>query len=406
MLHSLESPTEPASAASIESPPVAVAPHCFQDIRNAGILVADDDPRIVVMIKAYLQMDGFRRLHAADSASEVLPLALRFRPDLIMLDVRMPERSGLETLQGIRAHPQLAATPVVILVGELTSEAKLEVLRCGATDLLSKPLHQTELLARTRNILAAKVYQDRLNEHSQQLAVAVRERTSELEVARRELIECLARAAEFRDDDTGHHIIRVGRYARVIGEELGMTQEALDVLEPAAQLHDVGKIGIPDGVLLKPGELTPEEYAVVQKHCGFGKKIIDGKIFRGFFTGDSEAVRVHAELGAKIMDIGQSPFLNVAKRVALTHHEWWDGSGYPVGLAGEDIPIEGRIVAVADVFDALSSRRPHKPAFPLDKCFRLLREGRGAQFDPAVIDAFFNRRDDIVRIQIDCADVD
>lgn len=403
MLDFLELPSTLADVAPIENPLAAAAPHCFQDIRDAGVLIADDDPRIVVMIRAYLQMDGFRRFRVADSASEVLPLAMEFRPDLIMLEVRMPERSGLETLQCIRAHPQLAATPVVILVGNLTSETKLEVLRCGATDLLSKPLHDAELLARTRNVLAAKIYQDRLNQHSKRLESAVRERVSELEAARRELIQCLARAAEFRDDDTGHHILRVGRYARVIGEELGLTQAALDVLEPAAQLHDVGKIGVPDSVLLKPGKLTPEEYTIIQKHCGFGKKIIEGSVFRNLPARDWKADRVHTEAG--IIDIGQSPLLSVAKRVALTHHEYWDGSGYPVGLAGEDIPIEGRIVAVADVFDALSSKRPYKPAFPLDMCFQMMEEGRGTQFDPVVIDAFFKRRGDIIRIQIDYADV-
>lgn len=406
MLHSLESPSATADVGPQEKLPVTAAPHRFQEIRHAGILVSDEDPRVVVMIKAYLRMDGFRRLYSTGSAAEVLPLAVEVRPDLIMFDVRMPERIGVETLQGIRAHPDLAATPILILVGNYTSEAKLEVLRFGATDLLSKPLHDAELLARTRNVLAAKIYQDRLNEHSKQLEAAVRARTSELEIARRQLIQCLARAAEYRDDDTGYHIMRVGRYARVIGEELGLTPEALDLLEPAAQLHDIGKIGIPDDVLLKPGKLTPEEYALIQKHCGFGKKIIDGRAFRDLPVRDLDAIREHTEMGAKIMDIGESSFLDTAKRVALTHHECWDGSGYPVGLAGEDIPIEGRIVAVADVFDALSSRRPYKPPFPLEKCFRTLHEGRGTQFDPEVIDAFFRRRDDIIRIQIDFADVD
>ncbi len=332
-------------------------------------------------------------------------MAVEVHPDLIMLDVRLSERIGVETLQGIRAHPGLAATPVVALVGDYTSESKLELLRCGATDLLSKPLHEAELIARTRNVLAAKISQDRLSEHFQQLEDAVRTRNSELHAARRELVLCLARAAEVRDDDTGHHILRVGRYARVIGEELGMEPEQLDLLESAAQLHDIGKIGIPDNVLLKPGKLTPEEYAIIQKHCGFGKKIIDGSVVRELYR-DATTARAHAELGATIMSVSESPFLSVAKRVALTHHECWDGSGYPVGLAGEDIPIEGRIVAVADVFDALSVKRPYKPAYPLEKCFEILREGRGTQFDPTVIDAFFKRRDDVVQIQIDFADVD
>jgi putative two-component system response regulator len=229
----------------------------------------------------------------------------------------------------------------------------------------------------------------------------VRQRTAELEESRLELIHCLARAAEYRDDDTGRHILRVGRYARIIGKQMGMEPRQLEVLELAAQLHDVGKIGVPDAILLKPGKLTPEEYEVMQKHCGFGRKIVDCMPTR-----DADVLRKHAEMGAKLMSVGRSPILDMAKRVALTHHERWDGTGYPLGLEGEAIPIEGRITAVADVFDALGSRRVYKPAFPLAKCLAIIVERRGTHFDPAVVDAFLACRDEIVQVQIDLADTD
>ncbi|MEX0704485.1 MAG: HD domain-containing phosphohydrolase [Planctomycetales bacterium] len=367
---------------------------------QSRILIVDDESLNIDVVRGYLEMAGYRNIRTTDHSLDALPLVRSFRPDLVLLDIHMPGLSGLEILRAIRTDPELSTLPVVILTASSTSRNKLEVLEGGATDLLAKPVHKSELLARLRNVLAVKAYQDRLCRYSEELEEAVRERTADLEESRLELIRCLARAAEFRDDDTGHHIVRVGRYARIIGTELGLPAARLDVLEPAAQLHDVGKIGIPDAILLKPGRLTPEEFELMQKHCGFGKKIVDPLPSR-----EAEQVRGHAELGARIMD-GRSPILELARQIALTHHERWDGGGYPLGLAGEDIPLEGRITAVADVFDALSSKRCYKPAFPFEKCFRILEEGRGTQFDPAVLDAFLARREDVVRIQIDLADTE
>jgi putative two-component system response regulator len=190
----------------------------------------------------------------------------------------------------------------------------------------------------------------------------------------------LARAAEYRDDDTGHHVIRVGKYARLVAKQLGMDAESLDIIEQAAQLHDVGKIGIPDDVLRKPGKLSESEFEVIQKHCGFGKRIL-----QRMSPGEEQAMRRHADFGAEILKTSPSPILDMATRIALTHHEWWDGSGYPLGLKGDNIPLEGRITAVADVFDALSTKRCYKDAFPIEKCFAIMEEGRGRQFDPRIL---------------------
>ncbi len=313
----------------------------------------------------------------------------------------MPQMSGMEILKAIRAEPGIAMTPVVILTASSGDQTKLDALQSGANDLLSKPVHGGELAARIRNVLSVKAYQDALRRHSESLEDAVRRRTAELVASRLDVIQCLARAAEFRDDDTGADVRRVGRYAGILGQQMGLPSAVLEILEPAAQLHDVGKIGVPDAILLKPGKLAPEEFRLMQKHCGWGKRIVECVP-----DDDAKLIRRHAEFGAKILDTGRSPILEMAKRIALTHHERWDGSGYPLGLSGEDIPLEGRITAVADVFDALSSRRRYKPAFPLTKCFEILEEGRSTHFDPAVLDAFFACRDQIVEVQIALADTE
>ena len=372
-----------------------------RDIKHSSILIVDDESLNIEVVRRYLEIGGYRNLISTDHAGQALPLIGLNRPDVVLLDIHMPEINGLDILAALRSDESLCRTPVIILTGSSDPETKLIALQAGATDLLQKPVHSEELLARLGNVLKMKAYQDRLYRHSEELEEAVRRRTAELEASRLDVIHCLARAAEFRDDDTGQHVMRVGRYARVIAEQLGFSQQQLDVLEPAAQLHDVGKIGIADSILLKPGKLTPEEYETMQRHCGFGKKITQP-------VSDHEAqlLRKHTDIGGRIMKAGSSPILEMARRIALTHHERWDGSGYPLGLAGEDIPLEGRITAVADVFDALSSKRPYKPAFPLQKCLAILEEGRGMQFDPEVLDAFFARRDDIIQIQIDSADTD
>lgn len=372
-----------------------------RDIKESCILIVDDEQLNIEVVRRYLEIGGYHNLISTDHAGQALPLMGLHRPDVVLLDIHMPEINGLDILKAIRSDDTLCRTPVVILTGSSAPETKLIALKAGATDLLQKPVHSEELLARLGNVLQVKAYQDHLHRHSEDLEEAVRCRTAELEASRLDVIHCLARAAEFRDDDTGQHIVRVGKYARVIGHQLGFSGRDLDILEPAAQLHDVGKIGISDTILLKPGKLTPEEFEIMQKHCGYGRKI-----FQQVPDSDAVMLRKHTDMGARIMDASSSPVLEMARRIALTHHERWDGNGYPLGLAGEDIPLEGRITAVADVFDALSSKRPYKPAFPLQKCFAIMEEGRGTQFDPRILDAFFLRRDDIIQIQIDSADTD
>jgi len=377
----------------------ALRPLAEREISQSCILIVDDEALNIEVARRHLEFAGYTNLISTDHAGQALPLIGLHRPDVVLLDIHMPEINGLEILAALRSDKELCRTPVIILTGSSDPQTKLIALQTGATDLLQKPVHNGELLARLGNVLRLKAYQDHLHRHSEELEEAVRRRTAELEASRLDVIHCLARAAEFRDDDTGQHIIRVGRYARIIAEELGFSVKDLDIIEPAAQLHDVGKIGVADAVLLKPGKLTPEEFEMMQKHCGFGKKIV-----QQVSDHDAIALRHHSEIGSRILDAGFSPILEMARRIALTHHERWDGNGYPLGLAGHDIPIEGRITAVADVFDALSSKRPYKPPFPLEKCFAILEEGRGSQFDPVILDAFFTRRADIIQVQINSAD--
>jgi putative two-component system response regulator len=398
---SLEQIASTESERLVQAPAISAGLTDASEIKHAQILLVDDDPLSLAVMQGYLEMGGYDQTSTMDDATKVLARLRSETPDAVLLDVQMPLVSGLDILSAVRAEDRFASMPVIMVTAHSDSETKLRAFELGATDLLDKPVHEGELLARLRNVLRLKMYHDRLLDHSERLEDEVRRRTAELEVSRVEVIQCLARAAEVRDDDTGQHVLRVGRYARLIGDELGLSTEILDMLELAAQLHDVGKIGIPDEILLKPDKLSPEEFEIIQKHCGFGKRIVEPMI-----GSEATVLRNHAELGVKIMSVGRSPILEFAKRIALTHHERWDGSGYPLGLAGEDIPIEGRITAVADVFDALSNKRPYKPAYPIEKCMDIMRGESGTHFDPRVLNAFFARRAEVVEVQISFAKLD
>lgn len=374
------------------APPVGMTG--ADDVTSMKVMIVDDVLTNIKVVKAFLAEEGFQRFISVTDATEAVAVIYREDPDILLLDLMMPEVSGIEILDTLRSDERYARLPILILTSTTSRELKSEALRLGATDFLAKPVDSDDLVPRVRNALLAKCYQEDLERK-------VRERTMDLERSRQEIIHCLARAAEYRDNETGRHVIRVGKYARIIGCELGIVGEELSLLEQAATLHDVGKIGIPDSILLKPGKLTPEEFEIMQKHCGYGKKI-----FETLSPDECTRLLNHTTLGAAILAGCDSPVVQLARTIALTHHEKWDGSGYPLGLNGEKIPIEGRITAVADVFDALSSKRPYKSAFPLEKCFSILEEGREKHFDPTVLDAFFQHQDEIVSVQIEFADVD
>lgn len=368
---------------------------------RARIMIVDDEPLNIRVARKYLELAGYDDFITTSEPQEALKLAEREIPDLVLLDIMMPQISGLDVLRAMRASPVLEFTPIVILTASDSLETKRTAYQLGATDFLTKPIEAIDLTVRVRNALVVKAHHDQLRDYTRTLSEQVQERTAELALTRLEVIYCLARAAEFRDNETGQHVVRVGRYAGIIARRLGLDEEFVELLEHAAPLHDVGKIGIPDAVLLKPGRLTPEEFAIMQNHCGLGKNICEQPNQR-----EVDVYRQHTDIGARIVGGTRSPLLALAGRIAITHHEKWDGSGYPLALAGEAIPLEGRITAVADVFDALCSRRPYKPAFPLDKCLSIMEAERGKHFDPRVLDAFFSAKDEIVAVQIELADVD
>lgn len=367
--------------------------------KSASIFIVDDEAADLRQIKQQLTEAGYSHFTTTTDSTEALDLIREENPDLVLLDIAMPEVSGLDILHVISLDKSLEHIPTILLTDTTDRDVKQVCLELGCADFLEKPVDPLDLIPRVRNTLQNKQYRDQLTSHTEWLEEQVRKRTAELAASREEVLNCLARAGEFRDDDTGHHVVRVGKYVGVIARELGFTESRVELLELAAQLHDIGKIGIPDAILHKPGKLDDEQYAIMKEHCAVGKDII-----QPLPAYESSILRSHARLGASMLHVPSSPLLMLAARIAQTHHEWWNGNGYPLGLKGEDIPIEGRMTAVADVYDALSTKRSYKEAFPREKCFAILEEGRETHFDPKVLDAFFNCAEDIIQIQLDYMD--
>jgi putative two-component system response regulator len=318
---------------------------------------------------------------------------------VLLLDIHMPHISGLDIVRVMALDPVMQHIPVLILTASTDPRVKRKALDLGASDFLAKPIDPNELLPRVRNAIILKQHYDMASDEATRLEQQVERRTQELEATRQQLILSLARAAEHRDNDTGNHVIRVGRYAAIIASAMNYPKQKLSMLEQAAQLHDVGKIGIPDSILFKPGKLDHDQYELMKRHCALGRQII-----QPISDKDWEILKTHTRKGESLLHVRSSPLLMLAARIAQTHHEKWNGQGYPLGLSGTDIPLEGRIVAVADVFDALSSARPYKIAFPRQKCFEILEEGRGEHFDPDVLDAFFSKADEIIETQLKLMD--
>ncbi len=287
-------------------------------------------------------------------------LYVKFRPDLILLDLHMPHRDGLAVMDELNQIAEASYLPILMLTGDDTQEAKREALSRGAKDFLNKPFHSDEVLLRINTLLETRFLYLQIQSQNQILEAKVRDRTRELESAQIEIIERLARAAEFRDDNTGQHTERVGQMAALLARQVGLPDPQVSLIRRAAPLHDVGKIGIPDSILLKLGKLTPDEFALVKTHTTIGARILSGSRFT---------------------------ILRLAEEIAFNHHERWDGDGY-AGVAGSAIPLAGRIVAVADVFDALTQNRPYKAAWPVNDAIAEMERQRGKQFDPALVDAF------------------
>jgi putative two-component system response regulator len=281
-------------------------------------------------------------------------------PDLIILDLHLPKRDGFALLEVLQSRIVDEHLPVLVLTGDITLDSRHRALALGARDFLTKPFDATELTLRVRNQLETRLLYQDVRKQNRALLEAIHGRTQQLEQSRIEMIERLAVAAEYRDDDTGRHTARVSEMSTRLAEVLGLPDEQLRLMRRAAGLHDVGKIGIPDALLLKPAKLTPEEVRIMQTHTTIGAHILGGS---------------------------DDPLLKLAEAIALSHHERWDGQGYPQGLQGDAIPLPGRIVAVADTFDALTNDRPYRKAFDLQNSLAEIVRHRGTQFDARIVDA-------------------
>ena len=328
--------------------------------KNARILIVDDEPVNCDLLRRLLERSGFSRIECTCDAREAVGLYVKFRPDLILLDLHMPHMDGLAVMDELNQIAEASYLPILMLTGDVAPEAKREALSRGAKDFLNKPFHTDEVLLRIGTLLETRYLYLQIQGQNQMLEAKVRERTRELEAAQIEIIDRLARAAEFRDDNTGQHTERVGQMAALLAKQLGLPDNQVSLIRRAAPLHDVGKIGIPDSILLKLGRLTDEEFRLVKTHTTIGARILSGSRF---------------------------PILRLAEEIAFNHHERWDGDGY-AGITGAAIPLAGRIVAVADVFDALTQKRPYKAAWPVDDAMAEIERQRGKQFDPALVDAF------------------
>lgn len=364
-----------------------------QVISNPRIAIIDDEPINLKAVREHLQMAGYQQFFTTSDSTKAIDLIRAERPDVVLLDIVMPQVSGLDILNQLRETEEFFDLPVIILTAVTDHETKLEGLESGATEFLTKPVDSVELEVRLKNVLRMKAHCDRLKSHAWDLELEVAVRSAELSQAHGEVVQCLAKVGEYRDNATGRHVMRVGRYAEILARQMDFDKEFVARIRQAAPLHDIGKVGVSDAILLKPGKLDAVEYAQMQKHCGYGLEVCGNPDVESDLPFES-----HTKVGATIGKQGASPLLRMAGVIAMTHHEKWDGSGYPCGLVGEEIPMEGRITAIADVFDAMCSKRPYKPALPLEECLAAVKEGRGVAFDPAVVDAFLDRIDEIVQV--------
>lgn len=326
-----------------------------------NILVIDDEEVNVNLLNQILQSEGYREVFGTTSSATGLEIILSGWPDLVLLDLQMPMPNGQEILNRVKVSGSPSAgCPILVFTADATLQTRRRVLDAGASDFLTKPGDMVEILLRVRNFLELRRLQKNLEATNRTLEDKVMERTQQLWDANVEIVYRLAKAAEYRDDQTGEHINRVANLTYKLALHLGIDEREAEVIRLAAPLHDVGKIAISDSILLKPGKLTREEREIMQHHT---------------------------EIGASILTNGKSHLLKIAEIIALTHHERWDGAGYPKGLSGKDIPLVGRILAVADVFDALIHERPYKEAWSEEEAIAEIQRNSGHQFDPQVVEA-------------------
>jgi putative two-component system response regulator len=348
-------------------------PDLDDDYIKAGrILVVDDEPANLKLMDRMLRAQGYANLQLIADPREVVKHYQEDTSSLILLDINMPHLDGFAVLEQLQALNDPLLPPVVMLTAQSDREFLLRALSSGARDYITKPFDRAELMMRVRNQLEVHLSKRLLHEQNTVLEERVRLRTEELSRTRLQVVRRLGLAAEYRDEETGEHILRMSKSCALIAREMGWNDAECELMLLASPMHDIGKIGIPDRVLLKPGKFEPDEW---------------------------EIMKTHVTIGARMLEGDDSDLMRLAQDIALTHHEKWDGTGYPYGTAGEAIPLSGRIAAISDVFDALTSPRSYKRAWSIDEAIALIKENRGKHFDPAVVDAFFKVLPDILEVR-------
>ena len=334
-------------------------------------LLVDDSRSVLDFLKRHIEADGRVQATAFLDPMEAIACAQAQDFDIVLVDYEMPGMDGISFIRALRTFPKFADIPIVMITSMQTDEVKMQALQAGATDFLPKQPQSVEMNVRLRNLIRLGLAVRKLNDRAADLASEVAAATRKLQEREEEIILRLALAVEYRDSDTGEHTLRVAQYSRIIAEQLDLPSRLCRDIYLAAPLHDVGKVAIPDNILLKPGRLTDEEMAVIRTHATIGRRIL-------------------ADSACELIQLGA--------QIAASHHERWDGAGYPNGLRDQEIPIAARVVAVADVFDALTTRRPYKEPMPLPAAREYLIENKGRQFDPACVEAFLSRWHEVVEI--------
>jgi two-component system response regulator RpfG len=346
-------------------------------LRNTVIIVDDQSTSRAILEQVVRGIDANIDVHAFESPIEAVRWATGRVADLVLADYEMPEMDGIEFVRRLRLLPEYGHVPVVMVTVNDNRKVRYAALDVGVTDFLNKPIDARECLARCRNLMTLRRQHLVLEDRRKLLENLVQEATQDVREREKETLYRLARAGEFRDSETGNHIFRMARYSRLIATAIGLNSGEAETIELAAPLHDIGKIGIPDQILLKPGKLSSAE---------------------------AVEMRRHPQIGYEIIKDSPSTYLRMGALIALGHHEKFDGSGYPHGLVGDHIPLPARIVALADVFDALTSQRPYKSAWEPDAAYDYIARQRGSHFDPRLVDAFLEARDETLRIRGELSD--
>lgn len=341
-----------------------------QEILNGKIFIIDDKPVNTELLERMLEQAGFNHFRSTNDSRQAVPVYLEFQPDLVLLDLKMPHLDGFQVMEKLRALEEDSYAPILVLTAQPDIKSRMRALKSGAKDFLGKPFDQAEALARINNMLEVRLLNKTLEQK-------VRERTQELNNTRLEVIRRLGWAAEYRDNETGNHVIRMSKYSALLGQAIGLDDKKCELILNASPMHDIGKIGIPDRILLKPGKLDSAEWEIMKTHVTIGGEILSGD---------------------------DSTLIVMARIMTMEHHENWDGSGYPKGLKGEEISLQGRIIPVCDVFDALTSERPYKKAWTVEEAMVEIKNLSGAKFEPFLVEKFQHILPEVLKIKASYSD--